>query len=394
MEYFYGVLNLGFWGYVFATFVLIQITMMAVTLYLHRDQAHRSIDLHPVLRHFFRFWVWCTSGMLTREWVAVHRKHHAYCETPDDPHSPQVYGLKKVLLEGAELYRDEKDNAATIEKFGRGTPNDWLENSFYLRFPYGGLVFMAGVDAILFGVPGITIFAIQMAAMPLFAAGIINGVGHHSGYRNFECDDAATNIVPWAFLIGGEELHNNHHAFPTSAKFSVRRWEFDIGWLYISLFRLFGMVKVNKVAPRPVIEVDPDPHMDIENLRAIIVNRMHVLRDYTRQVTVPVFKSERAQAAGDATLRRAKKLLVRRPMLLDDTAIARLDEILSDNAALKTVHEFRERLSELWSGANVSNERLLESLKEWCAAAEASGIKVLEDFSQRLRSYQLAPVPA
>jgi len=390
MDYLYGLLNLSFSGYVVATFIMVQITMMAVTLYLHRDQAHRALDLHPVLRHFFRFWIWATSGMLTREWVAVHRKHHAYCETENDPHSPQIYGIRKVLLEGAELYRIEKDKPETIEKFGRGAPDDWLERNVYLRFKYGGIVLMLIADLLFFGVPGITIFAIQMVSMPLFAAGIINGIGHYSGYRNFECDDAARNIVPWAFLIGGEELHNNHHAFPTSAKFSVRNWEFDIGWLYIKTFQLFRLAKVRKVAPRPVIERQPRPHADLENLRAIIVNRMHVLRDYTKRVTLPVFRTERAIAAGNSALRKAKLLLVRQPRLLDERAKARLRDVLSDNAALQTVHEFRERLRELWSGANVSNEKLLAQLKEWCAEAEASGIQVLEDFAARLRSYQLA----
>ncbi|MGH8195344.1 MAG: DesA family fatty acid desaturase [Woeseiaceae bacterium] len=390
MEYLYGVLNLSFWGYVITTVVMVQITMMAVTLYLHRDQAHRAIDLHPALRHFFRFWIWCTSGMLTKEWVAVHRKHHAYCETPGDPHSPQIFGLKKVLLEGAELYRAERDNPETLEKFGRGAPDDWLERNIYLRFPWGGIVLMVVADLLLFGVPGIIIVAVQMVAMPLFAAGVINGLGHHSGYRNFECDDAATNLVPWGFLVGGEELHNNHHAFPTSAKFSVRRWEFDIGWLYICLFRAARLAKVKKVAPKPVLQSSPRQHIDIDNLRAVIVNRMHVLRDYTRQVTLPVLKRERAVAAGNSALRRARKLLIRQPQLLDDNARRRLSELLSDNAALHTVHEFRERLRRLWSGANVSNERLLQQLKEWCAEAEASGIKVLEDFAARLRSYQMA----
>ncbi len=390
MQYMYGLLDLSFWGYILATFILVQITMMAVTLYLHRDQAHRAINLHPLLRHFFRFWIWCTSGMLTREWVAVHRKHHAFCEKAGDPHSPQVFGLRKVLLEGAELYRDEKNKPETLEKYGRGTPDDWLERNIYLRFPFGGIVILAVANLLFFGVPGIIIFAFQMVSMPLFAAGIINGIGHHSGYRNFECEDAATNIVPLAFLIGGEELHNNHHAFPTSAKFSVRRWEFDIGWLYISLFRVLGLARVNKVAPRPLLQAEPDSQLDVENLRAIIVNRMHVLRDYTKQVTLPVFKKERALAVGNETLRKAKKLFIRRPVLLDDSAKSRLNEILSNNAALSTVVEFREKLSELWGGANVSNEKLLESLKMWCAEAEASGIKVLEDFAQRLRSYQLA----
>jgi stearoyl-CoA desaturase (delta-9 desaturase) len=390
MDYLYGLLNLDFWGYVLASFLLVQITMMAVTLYLHRDQAHRSINLHPVLRHFFRFWIWCTSGMLTREWVAVHRKHHAFCETVDDPHSPQVFGLRKVLLEGAELYRTEKNNPETIEKYGRGAPDDWLERKIYLRFPYAGIILTLLANLLFFGIPGIIIFAIQMASMPLFAAGVINGVGHHSGYRNFECDDAARNIVPWAFLIGGEELHNNHHAFPTSAKFSVRPWEFDIGWMYITLMRYLRLARVNKVAPRPVMQKAPESHVSIDNLRAIIVNRMHVLRDYTRHVTLPVFRMARSQATGSKSLRKARKLLIRRPLLLDDSARSRLNEILSNNSALQTVHEFRERLSELWSGANVSNEKLLENLKDWCRQAEESGIQVLEDFARRLRSYQLA----
>jgi stearoyl-CoA desaturase (delta-9 desaturase) len=390
MDYLYGLLNLSFWGYVLAAFVMVQITMMAVTLYLHRDQAHRALDLHPVLRHFFRFWIWATSGMLTREWVAVHRKHHAYCETPDDPHSPQIYGIKKVLLEGAELYQAERDKPETLEKFGRGTPDDWLERNVYLRFKLGGILLTLVADAFFFGVPGIIIFAVQMLSMPLFAAGVINGFGHYSGYRNFECDDAARNIVPWAFLIGGEELHNNHHAFPTSAKFSVRNWEFDIGWLYIRIFELFRLARVRKVAPRPVVKARPKPQADLDNLRAIIVNRMHVLRDYTRRVTLPVLKTERAIAAGNTALRKAKTLLIRQPRLLDDRATARLREVLSDNAALQTVHEFRERLRELWSGATVSNDKLLAQLKQWCAEAEASGIKVLEDFAARLRSYQLA----
>jgi stearoyl-CoA desaturase (delta-9 desaturase) len=391
MEYLYGLLNLSFWGYVLAMFILLQVSMMAVTLYLHRDQAHRAIDLHPALRHFFRFWIWCTSGMLTREWVAVHRKHHAFCETKDDPHSPQVYGLKKVLLEGAELYREETDNLETLEKFGRGTPDDWLEKNVYLRFPYGGIILLVISFLLLFGVPGITMIAIQLASMPVFAAGVINGVGHYYGYRNFECDDAATNIVPWAFLIGGEELHNNHHAFPTSAKFSVRKWEFDIGWLYIRLFSILGLARVNRVAPQPIIKEAAVPEPDVDNLRAIIVNRMHVLRDYTKQVTLPVFRKEKALAGSDRAFRSAKVLLVRRPTLLDESARERLGNLLADNTALNTVHEFREKLSEIWSGAtNVSNESLLEQLRQWCRDAEQSGIQVLEDFAARLRSYQLA----
>ena len=394
MDYLYGLLNLSFWGYALAALILLQVSMMAVTLYLHRDQAHRAINLNAALRHFFRFWIWCTSAQLTREWVAVHRKHHAFCETKDDPHSPQIYGLRNVLLEGAELYQAEKQNPETLEKFGRGTPNDWLERNIYARFPNGGLVLLVVSYLFFFGVPGIILIAIQFATMPVFAAGVINGLGHHSGYRNFECEDAATNIVPWGVLVGGEELHNNHHAFHTSAKFSVRRWEFDMGWLFICLLRSLRLVTVNRVAPTPVIAICEDAAVDINNLRAIIVNRMHVLRDYTRQVTLPALRTERAIDAGSNALRRVRKLLVRQPKLLDEKAATRLKEVLANHATLETVHQFRERLKELWSGANVSNERLLEQLKQWCAEAEASGIKVLEDFAARLQTYQLEVSPA
>ena len=390
VDFLYGLLQLDFWGYAVAALIMVQVTMMAVTLYLHRDQAHRAINLHPALRHFFRFWIWATSGQLTREWVAVHRKHHAFCETVDDPHSPQVLGLKKVLLEGAELYQAEKRNPETLEKFGRGAPADWVEKNVYERFPNAGIVLFVASCLLLFGVPGIILIAIQLASMPVFAAGVINGLGHHTGYRNFECDDAATNLLPWGFFIGGEELHNNHHAFPTSAKFSVRSWEFDIGWMYICVMRRLGLVQVNRVAPSPVIVERADSKIDIENLRAIIVNRMHVLRDYTRQVTLPVLRTERAVDASSNALKRARVLLVRQPKLLDENARNRLHEVLSSNASLETVHQFRERLSELWSGANVSNERLLEQLKQWCAEAEASGIEVLEEFAARLRAYRLA----
>ncbi|MEM1263897.1 MAG: fatty acid desaturase [Pseudomonadota bacterium] len=397
LDYAYGVFPMSFWGYVLTSFLLVQVTMMAVTVYLHRDAAHRSLDLHPALRHFFRFWIWSTSGMLTREWVAVHRKHHAMCETEGDPHSPQVYGLKKVLLEGAELYQDECKNDETIEKYGRGCPNDWMERNIYTRYRNAGITLCVVSYLVLFGVPGIILIAVQMAAMPLFAAGVINGIGHHTGYRNFECDDAARNIVPWGLICGGEELHNNHHAFPTSAKFSMRPWEFDLGWLYIRIFSALGLAKVNKVAPQPV-RTSTEAVPDIDTLRAIIVNRMHVLRDYTSQVTLPVFKGERLQAAASGRAgelwRRAKKLVVRQPALLDDASRERLAALLDSSTSLATVHQFRLRLQELWSGAqNVSNERLLASLREWCAEAEASGIKALQEFAATLRGYAMASAP-
>ena len=389
LDYAYGLLpGLTFWGYVAIAFAMVQISMMAVTLYLHRDQAHRAIDLHPALRIFFRIWIWMASGMQTRQWVAIHRKHHANCEREGDPHSPVVFGLRKVLLEGAELYKEEAKNDETIEKFGRGAPDDWLEKKVILGLSNFGIVLMLTIDLLLFGVAGITILAIQMLSMPVFAAGGINGLGHHSGYRNFESDDASTNMTPIAVLIGGEELHNNHHAFPTSAKFSMRWWEFDIGWFYICMLRALGLCKIRRMAPKPNF-VDEPRHVDLETLQVILVNRMHVLRDYTRKVTLPVLRIERRADRSNNLLRKARKLVVRRPGRLDDVARARLAALLADHQTIRVVHEYRERLTELWEQANVSNEHLLTQLKEWCAMAEASGIQALEDFATRLRGYAL-----
>jgi stearoyl-CoA desaturase (delta-9 desaturase) len=391
LDFLYGVLNLNLWGYVLVTFLMIQVTFMGVTLYLHRDATHRSLDLHPILRHFFRLWLWMSSGIVTREWVAVHRRHHARCETPDDPHSPVIFGIKKVLLEGAELYQAAARDPETVEKFGRGTPNDWLERRLYLPYRNSGIVLMAVIDLVLFGVPGIIIFAAQMLANPLLAAGVVNGIGHWWGYRNFECPDAARNITPIAVLLAGEELHNNHHAFPSSAKFSVQPWEFDIGWVYITVFRALGLAKVIRVAPQaPAPVKEPRKHVDLETVRAVIVNRMHVLRDYSRSVTIPVFR-EQLRSAGGNLSRRVKKLLVREPVLLDHSAQSKLQQVLATNQTLQTVHEFRERLRVLWSGANMSNDKLLQHLKDWIAQAEASGISVLQDFAVRLRGYAMQP---
>ncbi|MGD8977142.1 MAG: fatty acid desaturase [Gammaproteobacteria bacterium] len=391
MDYLYGFIDLDFWGYVLVSFIMVQTTVLCVTLYLHRDAAHRGLDLHPALRHFARFWLWVSTGISTREWVAIHRKHHARCETPDDPHSPQVEGLKKVLLEGAELYQEEADNLETIEKYGRGTPDDWLERRFYSHQNIGITLFVI-VMLLLFGVPGIIMIAVQMVSQPLLAAGIINGVGHYYGYRNFECDDASRNVVPWGLLLGGEELHNNHHAFPSSAKFSIRPWEADIGWGAIVVLRTVGLAKVRRVAPKPTVEPGRSS-IDLETARAVIVNRMHVLRDYTRTVTLPVLKRELAdlKAHGKALPARARKLLVRQPALLDAGSRDRLRELLASNQKLKTVHEFRERLRTLWDGATmISNERLIAQLREWCQQAEASGVRGLQEFAATLRGYTIS----
>jgi stearoyl-CoA desaturase (delta-9 desaturase) len=386
-DHMYGLIDLSFWGYVIISLVMLQVTVTGVTLYFHRDQAHRGVDLHPVLRHFFRFWLWMGTGMTTREWVAVHRKHHAKCETAEDPHSPVVFGLKKVLLEGAELYKEHAADPETLEKYSRGCPDDWLENQLYYRHSYLGIMIFVVAMLLMFGVAGVIMVAVQMSSMPLLAAGVINGIGHHSGYRNFETEDAATNIVPWGVFLGGEELHNNHHAFPSSAKFSMRSWEFDIGWMWLTIFSSIGLARVKKVAPKLKFE-DEREQIDLETVRAVIVNRMHILREYTRNVTLPVFRNELNR---DGLSRRARRLLIRRPQLLDEASRQRLRALLARNPKLATVVEFRERLQALWEGRHVSNERLIAQLKEWCAQAEASGIKVLQDYARALKHYTVAP---
>ena len=387
LEHMYGLLNLSFWGYVIASAVMIHITLLAVTLYLHRDATHRSVNLHPAVRHFFRMWLWLTTGMVTKEWVAVHRKHHARCETTDDPHSPVVHGLKKLLLEGVELYRAAAHDKEMIVKYGRGTPDDWVERNLYRRRNIGITLFVV-TTLLLFGVPGITMIGVQLLAIPFLAAGVINGVGHHTGYRNFECPDAARNIVPWGILIAGEELHNNHHAFPSSAKFSIRSWEFDIGWMYLRILQSVGLAKVIRTAPEPVLGT-PRKHIDLETARAVIVNRMHVLRDYARNVTSAVYR-EHASETGVQPSRSVRKLLSREPLLLDDGARSKLQETLESCQRLRTVHEYREQLRLLWC-SNMSNERLLQHLKDWMTRAEASGIRVLQDFAGTLRSYAAQP---
>jgi stearoyl-CoA desaturase (delta-9 desaturase) len=388
LDFLYGLLNLSFWGYVLAAFIMMQVSIFCVTVYLHRDAAHRSLDLHPAVRHFCRLWIWMSSSMLTKEWVAVHRKHHARCETVDDPHSPVVFGLKKVLTEGAELYQVQARNQETLDKYGRGCPDDWVERTVYSRYRNVGIIVMAAIDVLLFGVPSITIFAIQMLTFPVLAAGVINGLGHAFGYRSFECPDASTNVSPWGLLVGGEELHNNHHAFPSSAKFSIQPWEVDTGWGVIRTLSFFGLAKVSRVAPTPV-RVE-GKHVDLETVRAVIVNRMHVVRDYTRTVMLPVLRTELA-VAGDKLGAGVRKLLVRETSLLDASAKSRLARALEQNKALHTVHEFRAKLQLLWNGSNMSNESLLQHLKEWIAQAEASGIKALQDFAVTLRGYTLQP---
>ena len=398
-EHFYGLANLSVTGYVIVTLLWLHATMMAVTLYYHRDQAHRSVDLHPAVRHICRFWLWLNTGSSTREWVAVHRKHHAYCEKDGDPHSPRLFGLKRVLLEGAELYRAEARNAETLEKYAKGTPNDWLENNVYHHpvWSYAGIWLMIAADLVLFGVPGIIMIALQLSNMPFMAAGIVNGLCHAKGYRNFETDDASTNLWPIGILVAGEELHNNHHAFPTSARFSMRPHEVDMGWLHLKVLEKLGLAKIRRVANPPEIVHDKKPSLpELDDLRAVMVHRMHVLRHYTQHVTLPVLRRELESLGSNANsiMRAAKKLLTRQPEMLDDRSRERLADLTAKHPRFQTVLEFRNELKALWEGAHTSNERLLADFREWCQRAEQSGIQGLQEFVAYLKSFRAMGEPA
>ncbi|HET8551132.1 MAG TPA: fatty acid desaturase [Gammaproteobacteria bacterium] len=385
MHFIFGLLNLPVWAYIVVAIAMMHFTVMGVTLYLHRDQTHRGLDLHPAVQHVFRFWLWFTTAMVTRQWVAVHRKHHARCETEEDPHSPQIMGLRKVLFEGAELYRAEARNPETIEKYGRGAPDDWIERHLYSRYPLLGVTILAVIDVVLMGAPGLSIWGAQMMTIPLLAAGVINGIGHYWGYRNFECKDAATNVIPLGLIMGGEELHNNHHAFPSSARFSIRPWEFDIGWMYICVLRAFGLAKVRRVAPRPVI-AERDKRADLDTVRAVLLNRLHVLRHYSHQVIQPVLEAESRR---EPMLAKARKVLVRDASLLDEQGKKRLSTTLNTSRSLRTVYEYRQQLQELWEGRAHNNERLLQQFRDWCMRAEASGIQALQEFARQLEAYRM-----
>lgn len=389
-----GILNLSVWGLVGATLLITHATIAAVTIYLHRYQAHRALGLHPIVSHFFRFWLWLTTGMRTKEWVAIHRKHHVKCETAEDPHSPQVLGLKKVLWQGAELYRKEAANLETVEKYGKGTPDDWIERNVY-RHNNIGLGFMLVADLLLFGVPGITVWAVQLIWIPFWAAGVVNGVGHFWGYRNYECQDASTNIFPWGILIGGEELHNNHHTFANSAKLSSKWWELDIGWLYIRLMQWIGLARVRKIAPKLVIGTIK-PAVDMDTVRAVLANRFQVMARYSKRVLLPVCRTElkKDNQPGGRWKRHARKALVLNEALLTERDQHVLSLALSKSDQLKLVYAYKLQLQQLWDRSVQQQEHLLNALQAWCQQAEASGIAMLEEFACSLRAYALNTAPA
>src|SRR5919109_1359150 len=390
---FSGWLDLPWWGYLIAALALTHVTIAAVTIYLHRHQAHRALELHPLVAHFFRLWLWLTTGMVTKEWAAIHRKHHAKVETAEDPHSPQVYGINRVLWLGVFLYVKESYNKETMERYGHGTPDDWMERNVYAPHSVLGLWLTGAINIALFGlVPGMLILLTQIAWIPFWAAGVINGVGHFFGYRSYDVADASTNIVPWGILIGGEELHNNHHAFAASAKLSSKWYEFDIGWMYICILESLGLATVKRLAPTPRF-AEPKAAADLETLHAVIANRYDVLSRYAksfRRTYAEELERLRHWSPRDAELLRSLKRALLRGQAAAGAERARLAEALKNSRAIATALAMRHELVALWERSTASKEQLLRHLQDWCRRADASSIAPLVDFSQRLRSYALA----
>lgn len=392
-----GLLHLSWWQVVAVTLVLTHITIISVTVFLHRSQAHRGLDLHPAVMHFFRFWLWLTTGMVTKEWVAIHRKHHARVEREGDPHSPVVFGLGMVFFRGAELYRIEAHNEETLKRYGHGTPDDWMERNVYSRFSLQGILIMLVLDVALFGVLGLTVWAIQMAWIPFWAAGVVNGLGHAIGYRNFASPDTSTNVSPWGIIIGGEELHNNHHAYGTSAKFSSKWYEFDLGWCYIQVLRFFGLATVKKIAPKLKLEpASTQSPVDLRTLQGVITHRYEVLARYkdvlkkTASEELAKMRPLRQKDSPDCnftSLSRAKVWLTSSDEELEPAERAQLESILAENKALSTLVQMRRELVGLWESSSASSEQLLADLQAWCQQAQQSGIESLEQFANRLRRY-------
>lgn len=384
----HGMWDLAWWQIIAFTLVLTHITMISVTVFLHRHQAHRSLDLHPIVSHFFRFWLWLTTGQVTKEWAAIHRKHHAKCEQAEDPHSPHVHGIKTVLLKGAELYRAESKNQDTLARYGHGTPNDWIEKNLYTRFSWQGVGLMLIINLTLFGAAGLSVWAVQMAWTPIMAAGIINGAAHFWGYRNFEAPDASTNISPWGILIAGEELHNNHHTYPTSAKLSVKPYEFDIGWMYISLMQMVGLAKVKKTPPKAAFG-DIRPVADEKTLEALITNRYEIMATYAkgvRQAARGEFEAMKLRSADAAVIKAAKRWMHRDQEKVPAAVAAYLAKARAASPVLDKMVTMREELRQMWLNTSVSREQLAHDLQAWCHRAEESGIAALREFSLRLRA--------
>jgi len=387
----HGSLSFSWLQVLVVTLVLTHITIASVTIYLHRHSAHRALDLHPLVSHFFRFWLWLTTGQVTKEWTAIHRKHHAKCEQLEDPHSPHVYGIKTVLLTGAELYRQESKNLDTLARYGHGTPDDWIERNLYTRFSWQGVALMLIINLVLFGALGLTVWAEQMMWIPVTVAGVINGAAHYWGYRNFEAPDASTNISPWGILIGGEELHNNHHTYPTSAKLSVKPYEFDIGWMYITILQSMGLAKVKKTPPK-LAYGESRPVADEKTLEALIANRYEVMAGYARQMR-DVFLQEVSSAKVDEhVIKVASRWFHRAAEKVPAEAVSLLSQARAAYPVLDKMVVMREELTQIWLNTSHSREQLAADLQTWCRRAEESGIAALRDFSKQLRAATVKPV--
>jgi stearoyl-CoA desaturase (delta-9 desaturase) len=387
-----GLTDAAWWQVLLVALVLTHITIVSVTLFLHRHQAHRALDLHPVVSHFFRFWLWMTTGMVTKQWAAIHRKHHAKCEQDGDPHSPHVFGIQKVFWEGAELYRAEAKNQDTLERYGHGTPNDWIERKLYARHTRLGVGLMLVINVALFGALGLAVWAVQMIWIPFWAAGVVNGIGHYWGYRNFEAPDASTNVSPWGFIIGGEELHNNHHTYPTSAKFSVKPYEFDIGWVYIGALAKLGLARAKKTPPKLAFG-EVKPVADAHTLEALIANRYEVMASYARQMRATAraeLVALKARSGDVSMLKAARRWLHRDDDQVPAQYKAELARVRAQHPTLAQMHAMREELRQLWSNTSLSREQLAQDLQAWCQRAEASGIAALREFSIRLRAVRVA----
>jgi stearoyl-CoA desaturase (delta-9 desaturase) len=387
---FSGLIDLPWWGYFLVGLVLVQITIAGVTLYLHRCQAHRALELHPVVSHFFRFWLWLTTGMITKEWAAIHRKHHAKCETEEDPHSPRIHGINKILFTGVVMYVKESHHKDVMDRYGHSTPTDWIERNVYSPMNKWGVVLLAAIDLLLFGpIAGTIIYVAQIGWIPFWAAGVINGIGHYWGYRNFQTEDDSTNMVPWGAWIGGEELHNNHHAYPTSAKFSLRWYEFDLGWMYIRIMQSLGLATVRKQAPK--VTLDPAKwEVDAATLQAVIAHRFDVMANYAKSMKRTSrleMEALRAKGADYAPVQAIRKWWHRDQATVPAVHRARIAAVIETSPALKASWAMREELTRIWERSTLSTEQLVGQLKDWCERAEKSNVLPLVEFSHRLRSY-------
>lgn len=391
MHYFYGLLNLSLWQYIVVTLVLMHVTVISITLYLHRTAAHNALELHPISAHFFRFWLWFATATVTKEWVAIHRKHHSTSDTEADPHSPQIYGLKKVMTQGYELYKKESKNKETLSRYGHGTPDDWIERHIYTPHSSLGIGILFVLDLVLFGVPGITVWAVQMMTQPVLAAGIINGLGHYVGYRNFETPDASTNVMPWGIIAGGEELHNNHHAFGAAAKLSVHKFEFDIGWMYIRALQFLGLAKPRRVIPK-VEWSNQKKDIDILTIKALVTHRFHLLKQYGETVIQPILEKQMSKDKKQRKLWRQAQAWLNRndDRSIDANSRKTMQALLSSCSELDVVYQYKLRLQSIWTKAVSNNAELVQQLKQWCVDAEKAGIQTLQQFSLKLAKLGVA----